>query len=136
MNYFNKTTIIIGTSESKGIKVFDTQLIIKAKLMLDICNFNLRLDFTKYQISVDNVISNKEYLSSYNVGTFFKPKKRFINTLLRENVLKPYTYNGWSTDEYCGITLTELFIDINENIFIKRILKLNKIKKSLSKKTH
>ena len=131
MNFFNKTTVILGTTESRGMKAFDSQLLIRAKLMLDISNFNLRLDFIRCQISVDNIISNKEYLSSYNVGTFFKPKKRFIGTLLRENVLKPHIFNGWYTDNHSRLTLSELFIEINKDIFINRILKLNKIKKSL-----
>ena len=136
MNFFNKTTTILTTTEASGSVAFDSKVYMIAKLMIDIIKLELRLDFIRYEIKTDNTILNKKYISSYNVGTFRKPKKRLINTLLKEHNLKtrPFRSNGWKIDNKINLTSTDMFIELQKNLIINRIIKLSKIKKLLIKK--
>ena len=82
-------------------------------------------------------ILKKEYLPSYNVGTFFKPKKKLINNLLKENGLKsnPFFRNGWCTNYSASITVDEALNELYEkDVFVSRTIKLIKIKKLLNKR--
>ena len=127
--------LILGYNESFYSYKNDVTLI-KASLILDIGSFELRLNFTKYHIS-DKEPQTKTHLCSYNVGTFFKPKKRLINGILKDHALRkrPFHYNSWVTDYSKNSTVTQLFIDLKtKDYVIMRAIKLMRIKKLLKKK--
>jgi hypothetical protein len=126
---------IIGTNES-FYSFHNDVTIIKAKLILNISNLELRLNFVKQHIS-DTEPLTKTHLPSYNVGTFFKPQKKLVNAILKDNQLRnrPFYINGWKTDYSDHCSLTEIFIDLNtKEKLIMRAIKLIRIMKKLNKK--
>lgn len=133
MKYINNRFLILASNESYYSYNNEVTLI-KANLILDISNFELRLNFTKYHIG-GGENETKEHLSSYNVGTFLKPKKKLVNSLLKDHALRRCPFYGWVTDYSKSSTLTEVFIDLKtqENLII-RAIKLIRIKKMLNKK--
>lgn len=127
--------LVLGNNESFYSYLNDVTLV-KASLILDVHSFELRLNFTRYHIS-DKEPETKTYLPSYNVGTFFKVKKRLIGSILKDHALRkrPFYNNGWKTDYSDHCTITELFIDLKtKDHLIMRAIKLMRIKKLLNKK--
>ena len=110
--------------------------LIKASLIIEYDTFDLRLNFTKYHIS-DTEPQTKTYLPSYNVGTFLKPKKRLINSLLKDYQIRnrPFNNNGWIiNDNLKNLNLMNLFIELKKDVLIMRAIKLIRIKRALNKK--
>lgn len=135
MKHIGNKFLILGYIESFYTFQNDVTLI-RSSLILDISNFDLRLNFIKLHIGGDDY-GSKVHLPSFNVGTFFKPKKRLINALLRDNALRkrPFPLNGWHTDFSANSTISELFVDVKtKDYLIMRAIKLMKIKKVLKKK--
>lgn len=127
--------LVLGTNESFYSYNNDITLI-KSSLILDVRNFELRLNFTKFHIS-DKEEQTKTHLPSYNVGTFFKVKKRLISNLLKDHAQKkrPFDNKGWKTDYSDHCSITELFNDLKtKDYLIMRSIKLLKIRKLLKKK--
>jgi len=126
---------IIGTNES-FYSFGNDKTLIQAKLILNISNLELRLNFVKQHIS-DTEPLTKTHLPSYNVGTFFKPQKKLINAILKDNQIRhvPFSINGWLTDYSKNCNLTQMFIDLNtKEKLIMRSIKLIRIMKKLNKK--
>jgi len=133
MKHIANKYLVLGKSESFYSYLNDVTLI-RASLILDVHTFELRLNFTKFHIS-DKEEQTKTYLPSYNVGTFFKPKKRLITYILRDEQLRKRPFDGWSTDYTKHGTITQLFIDLKtKDQLIMRAIKLIRIKKLLKKK--
>ncbi len=142
MHFVNNKYFILGHNDIIYRGICDT-VVLTANLLLDITNLELRLDFVKGTYSNKDVTDKgitkmtKTYLPSYNVGTFLKPNKKMIKSLLKDNKIKyrSFTTNRWITDYSSSSTLTEMFYDIsNRDILIMRAIKLMKIKKMLAKK--
>ncbi len=135
MKNINNKFFILSHNES--FYSFNNDItLIKASLILEYDTFNLRLNFTKYHIS-DTEPQTKEYLPSYNVGTFLVPKKKLINELLREHQIgkRPFNTSGWSiNDKLKNLNLTNLFNELKKDVLIIRAIKLMKIKKMMNKK--
>jgi len=126
---------IIGTNES-FYSFGNDKTLIQAKLILNISNLELRLNFVKQHISDTDPLT-KTHLPSYNVGTFFKPKKKLINSILKDNQLKrsPFYIKGWVTDYSNNCNLTDIFIDLNtKEKLIMRAIKLIRIMKKIKYK--
>ena len=127
--------LILANNESYYSHSNDVTLI-RASLILDVHSFELRLNFTQFHIS-DKEEQTKTYLPSYNVGTFFKVKKRLIGGILKDHALRkrPFSINGWKSDYSNNSTVTELFDDLKtKDYLIMRAIKLIRIKKLLKKK--
>jgi cytochrome oxidase Cu insertion factor (SCO1/SenC/PrrC family) len=137
MKLVNNKYFILGHNEIIYRGICDT-VILTANLLLDITNLDLRLDFVKG--TFPNYDTNKmirTYLPSYNVGTFLKPNKKMIKSLLKDNKIKNRSFitNRWITDYSSACTLAEMLSDIsNKDILIMRAIKLMKIKRMLAKK--
>jgi hypothetical protein len=125
--------LVLGNCESFYSYKNEVTLV-RASLILDVQTFELRLNLVRFHIG-GNDNGSKMYLPSYNVGTFFKPKKKLINSLLNEHQLRRRPFERWKTDYSKGCTLTELFTDMKtQDVFIMRAIKLIRIKKMLKKK--
>lgn len=135
MKHIADRYLVLGYNESFYAYKNDVTLV-RASLILDVHTFELRLNFTKYHIS-DAEPQSKTYLPSYNVGTFFKPQKRLINGILKDNALRarPFWSHGWVTDYSKNSNVTELFLDLKtKDHLIMRAIKLMRIKKLIKRK--
>ena len=133
MKHIANKYLVLGKSESFYSYLNDVTLV-RASLILDIHTFELRLNFTKFHIG-GNDNGSKVYLPSYNVGTFFKPKKRLITHILKDEQLRKRPFDGWTTDYTKHGTIAQLFIDLKtKDYLIMRAIKLMRIKKLLKKK--
>ncbi len=131
-----KEDMILATIESYWSWEYDT-IIVKARLIMDTNNGNLKINFDKTNIKTGiGAGIQSTFIDSVNVGTFNKPLKRNINQLLSKHKLsdRPFKRNGWyiiNSDKTItdGLKLSEVF-NICKNIeSISRSIKLNRIKK-------
>jgi len=135
MRHIANRFLVLTHNESYYAYKNDVTLV-RASLILDVHSFELRLNFTKFHIS-DTEPQTKTHLSSYNVGTFFKPQKRLINGIFKDHTLRarPFWSHGWVTDYSKTSSVTELFIDLKtKDYLIMRAIKLMRIKKLIKRK--
>lgn len=134
MKYISEKYIELGHIQSYWSWEYDTS-IIQARLLMDVTNFHLKLDFTKTHIKTGiGAGETKILFATYDVGTFFSPNKLTIITFLsRHKILdRPFRRSGWQTEYSKGIKLSEVFDELKEKEnLITRAIKLNKIKKLL-----
>jgi len=122
-------SILIGTNESYWSWEYDT-MIIYAQLYLK-SDDNLLLTFNKRHIKSGLGKGDwNDVISTYDVGTLKKPKKREILSLLSKHKLtdSPFHRNGWYNKDKGKLNLSEILDMNNQPPLVSRLLKVKKIK--------
>lgn len=136
MRFIDEKHIELGHIMSYWSWEYDS-IAVKASLLMDITNLKLLLDITKKHIKTGiGAGETNVRIATYDVGTLTKPYKGMISQLLAKHKQtdRPFKRDGWITEYSNRLKLHEVFDEIlNKELGITRAIKLNKIKKVLTK---